>query len=77
MKCNIYFDTRGLDIRFAGQSFAEWRAAGRDTDSIIADPLFVNASNFDFRLRQESPALKMRFQQIDMTGVGPRVPAGQ
>jgi hypothetical protein len=37
----------------------------------------VNASNFDFSLRPKSPALKMGFQPIDMTGVGPRMPAGQ
>lgn len=77
MKDNLYFDTRGKDIRFAGRSFAEWQAAGLDEGSRIADPLFVNPSNFDFRLRPESPALKIGFQQIDMSTVGPRVPAGQ
>lgn len=77
MKGNVYFDTRGANIRFAGKSFQEWKAAGRDTGSIIADPLFVNVSNFDFRLLPESPALEVGFQQIDMAGVGPRVPAGQ
>jgi parallel beta-helix repeat protein len=77
MKNNIYFDTRGKDIRFAGQSFREWKAAGKDSGSIIADPDFVNASNFNFLLRPDSPALKLGFQQIDMSSVGPRVPAGQ
>ena len=77
MKGNVYFDTRGWDIRFAGKSFAEWQAAGKDAGSVIADPLFVNAGNFDFRLRPESPALEMGFQPIDMSTVGPRVPAGQ
>jgi parallel beta-helix repeat protein len=77
MKDNIYFDTRGKDIRFAGQSFQEWKAAGKDAGSIIADPLFVNTSNLNFSLRPNSPALKLGFQQIDMTTVGPRVPAGQ
>jgi hypothetical protein len=77
MKNNLYFDTRGSNIRFAGQSFDAWKAAGRDAGSTIADPLFVNAGNFDFRLRADSPALKMGFQPIDMTNVGPRVPAGQ
>jgi hypothetical protein len=77
MKGNLYFDARGTGIRFAGKSFEEWKAGGQDKDSAIADPLFVNAGNFDFRLRPDSPALKMGFQQIDMSTVGPRVPAGQ
>ena len=77
MAHNLYFDTRGPNIRFAGKSFAEWQAAGNDAGSVIADPLFVNAGNYDFRLRADSPALKLGFQQIDMSGVGPRVPAGQ
>jgi len=74
---NIYFDARTPDIRFAGKSFAEWRAAGHDAKSMIADPLFVNPANYDFRLRPESPALKMGFQPIDLGTVGPRVPPGQ
>jgi hypothetical protein len=77
MRGNVYFDTRSKDIRFAGKSFEEWQAAGKDEGSMIADPLFVNASNFDFRLQPKSPALKLGFQQIDMSTVGPRVPAGQ
>lgn len=77
MNHNLYFDTRSRDILFAGQSLVDWQAAGHDTGSLIADPLFVNAGNFDFRLQRNSPALKMGFQQIDMTTVGPRVPAGQ
>lgn len=77
MKDNVYFDARGKDIRFAGRSFEQWKAAGRDAESIIADPLFVNVSNFDFSLRPESPALKLGFHPIDITSVGPRVPAGQ
>lgn len=77
MKNNIYFDTRGTNISFAGQLFEKWKGAGRDAGSIIADPLFVNASNFDFSLEPKSPALRMGFQPIDITGVGTRMPAGQ
>ena len=77
MNHNLYFDTRSRDIRFADQNFADWRTGGHDADSLIADPLFVNAGNFDFRLQPNSPALKLGFQPIDMTTVGPRVPAGQ
>jgi hypothetical protein len=37
----------------------------------------VNAGSFEFRLRLDLPALKMGFQQIDMSTMGPRVPSGQ
>lgn len=76
MNGNTYFDTRSAQIRFAGKTFDEWKAAGQDKDSLIADPQFVNAANFDFRLKPTSPALKRGFRQIDMTKVGPRTPAG-
>jgi hypothetical protein len=76
MRHNFYYDTRGGEISFAGKSLDEWQAMGQDQGSMIADPLFVNAENFDFRLRAESPALKGGFQQIDMSTVGPRVPTG-
>ena len=76
MRSNLYYDTRGPDIRFAGKSFSEWKSSGQDQGSVIADPLFVNAGNFNFRLRSKSPALSRGFRQIDMTAVGPRVQAG-
>src|ERR1035438_9789153 len=70
MRRNLYYDARGGEISFAGKTFSEWQAFGQDRDSTIIDPLFVNAGNFDFRLRPESPALKMGFHQIDMTKIG-------
>jgi len=76
MRNNVYFDRRGPEIPFAGNSFAKWRSLGHDQGSVIADPLFVNVGNFDFRLQPESPALRMGFHQIDMTTVGPRARSG-
>ena len=76
MRDNLYYDTRGSAISFAGKSFSDWQASGQDQDSMVLDPLFVNAANFDFRLRPESPALKMGFHPIDMSTVGPTVRAG-
>jgi parallel beta-helix repeat protein len=76
LNSNVYWDLRGTGIRFAGKSFDEWKQTGQDRDSVIADPLFVNAANYDFRLAPGSPALKLGFRQIDLSKVGPRVQPG-
>ncbi|MCC6364446.1 MAG: right-handed parallel beta-helix repeat-containing protein [Bryobacterales bacterium] len=72
MDRNVYFDLRSTPIRFAGKTWEEWKAAGQDAHSVIADPLFVNAGSYDFRLRENSPARKLGFQPIDVSTVGPR-----
>ena len=51
---------------------AEWQAMGFDTHSVIADPMFVDPANDDYRLRANSPALKLGFQSIDLRKIGPR-----
>ena len=45
-----------------------WHARGLDVHSVIADPLFVDASKYDFRLRKDSPALKLGFKPIEKVG---------
>ena len=52
------------------------QAGGLDGDSIYADPMFDrqrpwwNSQYTDYRLKPESPALKLGFQQTDMTQIG-------
>ena len=45
---------------------AAWQAMGFDTHSVFADPLFVDPESNDYRVRSESPALKLGFQNFPM-----------
>ncbi|MCC6698686.1 MAG: right-handed parallel beta-helix repeat-containing protein [Candidatus Hydrogenedentes bacterium] len=67
---NCYWDTSGMPVDFAGRTWEEWRAGGCDRNSIEADPLFENAEAGDFRLKPNSPALKVGFVPFDFTKAG-------
>jgi hypothetical protein len=43
---------------------------GLDVHSVVADPLFTDPAKEDFRLRADSPALKLGFQQMDASRIG-------
>ena len=66
---NVYWSTAGSP-RFADMDFAAWKTKGGDVGSIVADPLFVDAANDDFRLKPDSPALKLGFNSIDLSKTG-------
>jgi hypothetical protein len=51
--------------------WASWQALGMDRNSLVADPLFVDADRDDYRLRPESPAWKLGFQPIPWDKIGP------
>jgi len=46
---------------------------GVDAHSLAADPMFVDPEKGDFRLKPDSPALKMGFVPFDMSKVGLRI----
>jgi hypothetical protein len=73
---NVYWDLRAAtnsgDMKFAGGTAEQWRARGHDKNSVVADPMFVSPEQDNFRLKADSPALKLGFQPIDVRGVGPR-----
>ncbi len=68
---NIYYNVGGGPIEFAQWSFKDWQGRGQDVHSLIANPLFVDPEQGDFRLEAGSPALKMGFKPIDISKVGP------
>ena len=70
---NIYFDARdATSITFAGTSLQQWRARGHDTNSLIADPLFVAPEKGDFRFKKDSPALSRGIKSFDPADAGVR-----
>jgi len=48
------------------------RQSGRDTNSIVADALFMNPEAGDFRVQRSSPALKLGFRNFQMNQFGVR-----
>jgi len=71
MDNNCYWNAAGQDIQFAGLTLEQWRQQeGHDQHSIVADPGFVDAKNLDFRLKPNSPALKIGFEPFDYAKAG-------
>ncbi|MCF6283825.1 MAG: right-handed parallel beta-helix repeat-containing protein [Candidatus Hydrogenedentes bacterium] len=72
---NLYWSTADEvalydDMDFAGRSLEAWQAEGHDRQSVIADPLFVNAEAGDFRLKDDSPAWALGFKPFDYSEAG-------
>ena len=67
---NVYWNPAQPDFKFFNYDFSQWQANGLDQNSIIADPLFVDADAYDFRLKPGSPALALGFKPIDTSTVG-------
>ncbi|MGI9073657.1 MAG: right-handed parallel beta-helix repeat-containing protein [Bryobacteraceae bacterium] len=76
MDRNIYWNSRGGEMWFKNSSWQEWKRRGHDAHSLIADPLFVNAENYNFALGPGSPAANIGFQPIVVDAIGPRVTVG-
>lgn len=55
----------GIDI-----PWATWQSNGFDDDSLVADPLFVNAGAGNFGLQAGSPALGLGFSAINQSLIG-------
>jgi parallel beta-helix repeat protein len=67
---NLYYSKANPD---AGTQFLQQlQPKGTDAHSISADPLFVDLKNADFRLKPDSPMLKLGFKQIDTAKIGLR-----
>lgn len=73
MRQNVYWKADGSPPKFLDTDLPGWqKKTGRDEGSLVADPLFVDAAKRDFRLKANSPALKLGFKPFDHTVAGVR-----
>ncbi len=70
LKNNVFWIAGGGKVDFLGSNLEAWQAKGNDLDSVIADPLFENPDQYDFRLKSDSPALKSGFKPFDYSKAG-------
>ena len=66
----IWHQDMPLDMRLKGFSWSTWLEKGQDTTSVVADPKFVDPAGDDYRLRPDSPALKLGFQPLPIEKMG-------
>ena len=62
-----------LDYNFFAtdvESMRKYTDYGTDAHSITGDPMFVNASEADFRIKEESPVWNIGFHNFDMHSFG-------
>ena len=73
-KSNLWYcvdaDGKPGKVDFNGKTHADWVALGKDIGGMVADPMFVDAENRDFRLQEDSPALKLGFVPFDFSKSG-------
>lgn len=71
MDRNVYWRDGKPVVFFEGLSFDDWKSKrNQDVHSAVADPGFVDAKGGDFRLKPDSPAIKLGFQPFDYEAAG-------
>jgi hypothetical protein len=68
---NLYWNRKG-EVQFPGKrALEQWReTTGHDRHSRVADPMFKNPNQDDFRLPDDSPAIALGFVPFDSTKAG-------
>jgi hypothetical protein len=76
MDQNVYWESSGKRLVFPGNiAFEEWQQHQKqDLHSLVADPLFVDAAQGDFRLHFGSPASRLGIEPLRLNNIGRRVP---
>jgi hypothetical protein len=61
---------RRREIQTSRYSLEQWQALGYDLHSVFADPMFVDPDKRDYRVKSDSPAIKLGFKNFDLNEVG-------
>lgn len=61
------FDREGKRTRY---TLADWHTLAYDKHSVYGDPLFVDAERADYRVKPDSPALRLGFKNFETSGAG-------
>lgn len=69
---NTYWREGGEPINFAGKTWDQWRAAGMDAHSQVADPGFVDPEHNRFQLKAGHDEGPSGFKPFDLSAAGPR-----
>jgi hypothetical protein len=69
---NTYWHAGRGEMRFGNRSWEEWRKAGMDVHSEIADPHFADPAGGDFKFPSGSVSPQAGFKPFDLSKVGPR-----
>ncbi len=72
---NVYWPGDGNVWRIQNRhvndgAWSAWQALGQDVHSVIADPLFTDAANGDYRLKADSPAFTCGFRELPYSEMG-------
>jgi hypothetical protein len=70
---NLFYNYRGgptVGGWKEAKTFSEWQAKEFDRHSLFADPMFVDPARGDYRVRPDSPALKLGFKNFPMDDFG-------
>lgn len=70
MDNNLYWNTGGNTYDFNGNSFEEWQKTGHDINSIIENPNFIDAPNFNFKFKNKKSIRKIDFKPFDYSKAG-------
>lgn len=68
---NVWYDVCGGESAMLnGSDWRHWVDLGRESSGRFADPCFVDAESFDFRLKANSPALELGFKPLAQESAG-------